>query len=417
MNFLGLEIRRSRTAPPVQVWGDGSSYGFQFSPYMGVKELLSNSTVAACVHIISDAISTLPLNVYRETADGREKFTKSAIWNIIHTKPNDDDFHTAFMGQMVSHLLLRGNAFIFIDRASGMNPKINGLYCLDPDRTEIKRDEAGDIYYIYTVDGRSYRYSTLQVLHIVAYKWDGARGLSPLEYATHAAKTGLQIEQYTSDYFDNGVHSKFMVTVPQELKNWDENNTKQLQNRFTDLYAGRENAQKPLIMNKGMTVQPINTSGNVESQLVENRNFSEREIAKIFRVPLFMLGNADAKFSNMELLNSSFIQHTLTPWLVRIQEALNTLLPVTEREQGAYIEFDTNAMMRADSNARWDAYAKAFNIGAITIDEIRRKENMTTLPDGVGAVPFVPVNLMQLTKENLDAYMAQQKKTLGENSK
>lgn len=412
MNILGLEIRRSGTAPKVSQWAESPGYTFSYSPHMTVRELLSNSTVAACVHIISDAIATLPLNVYRETENGREKFTKSALWDLLHTRPNDEDLHYSFMDTATAHLLLRGNCFVFIDRESGYNPKIKGLYCLNPDYVEIKRDESGRIYYVYTVDGTTYKYGKDQVLHIVAYKWDGARGLSPLEYATHAAKTGLQIEQYTSDYFENGIHSRFKLTIPKDLKNWSEDDTKRLQNRFADLYGGRDNAIKPLILNRGMDATEFKASGNVESQLVENRTFSEKEIAKIFRVPLYMLGNADAKFSNMELMHSSFIQDTLTPWLVRFQESFTQLLPLIEREQGAYVEFDTNAMLRADAAARWEAYAKAFNIGAISIDEIRRKENMPALKDSAGATPFVPVNMMPLTKENIDAYMAAQKQAL-----
>ena len=198
MNILGFEVRRSNTAPAVSQYAESTSYSFSYSPYMSVKELLSNSTVSSCIHIIADSIASLPLNVYRETENGREKFVRSSLWNLLHTRPNDEELHYSFMESAVAHLLLRGNCFIFLDRAGGMNPTIKGLYCLNPDYTEIKRDENGNIYYVYTVDGKQYKYSRDQVLHIVAYKWDGVRGLSPMEYATHAAKTGLQIEQYLS---------------------------------------------------------------------------------------------------------------------------------------------------------------------------------------------------------------------------
>lgn len=409
MKILGFDIRRVASDKELPHNSETSGGTFYYSPSMSIGELLSNTTVSSCVGIISDAVATLPCVEYQRTGDGRRKAETTRLYSLLKYGPNADDTPYTFFQQVVMHLLLRGNAFIFTSRGGLHNPEVQSLSALDPDSVEIKRDsETSEVYYVYTCNGIQHKFTSDYIIHIPAIRYNRLRGLSPIEYAAHAARLGLRLDEYTDDYFQSGVHSKILLEIPQEYKNWTEDDSKKLSDRFIKQYGGRDKANKPLIMNKGMKATSVNIAGNGESQLVENRSFSEKEVAKIFRVPLFMLGKDDAKFTNTEQLNTYFLQHTLTPWLVRIQQYLSRAIPVYDR-LSCYIEFDTNAMMRADLRSRMDAYVKGMTNGIYSPNDIRMKENMELLPEEEGGKPFIPVNLMQLTKENLDAYMAQQK--------
>ncbi len=411
MRLFGFEIRKApQEKNSLPVSSDTGGGLFCYSPYMSVGELLSNTTVCACVQIISDAVAVLPCTVYRKTGSGRERATNSSLFALLRRKPNPDDTAFSFFQQILMHLLLRGNAFIFIQRAGGMDPTIDALYALDPDCVRIRRDaQTRQVYYVYTVDGISYKYLQDTVLHIPAIRYNRLRGLSPLEYAHHTALSGLKLDNYADDYFDNGIQSKLLVTVPQEYKNWRKEDSDELITRILKAYGGRENAKKPFILNKGMAAEALDIKSNADSQLIEQRAYSEKEIAKIYRVPLFMLGKDDGKFSNNEQQNTFFLQNTLTPWLVRLQQYFNQLLPASGDQ---YVEFDTNAMLRSDLRTRIDAYIKGLTNGIYSPNDIREKENMPLLPDEIGGLPFLPVNLMQMTKENLAAYMAEQKQKL-----
>ncbi len=416
MRLFGLEIRKSSSRNILPVPSETSGGLLYYTPYMSVGELLSNTTVASCVQIISDAVAVLPCNVYRKTDLGRQKANDIPLYKVLKDNANADDTAFSFFQQIMMHLLLRGNAFVFIERAGGYDPAIKSLYALDPDQVQIKRDAmTKQVYYVYTLDGIQHKYLPDTVLHIPAYRYNRLRGLSPIEYAHHAAQSGLKLDIYSDDYFENGIQSKLLVTVPQEYKNWEQKDSDALITRILKVYGGGKNAKKPFILNKGMTAQPIDIKSNVDSQLLEQRVFTEKEIAKIYRVPLFMLGKDDAKFTNNEQLNTFFLQQTLNPWLVRIQQYLNRLLPSYIPD--LYIEFDANAMLRSDLAARIEAYTKGLTNGIYTPNDIRLRENMELLPDEVGGKPFMPVNLMQMTKENLDAYMAEQKLKMKELSR
>ena len=374
MKIFGIEIRKIKndtTRVPLSRYTSGGM--FYFSPRMTTAQLLANSTVNACVNIIADAVASLSLNVYKKGKNGREKVEKLPLAKVLKRNPNYNDTAYSFKQQIMLHLLLRGNAFIFIER----NPdySVRALYPLDPDTVEICTDEKKDVYYKLTVDGMQYKYNTTVILHIPAIRYNRLRGLSPMEYSTHSAKTGLELEEYTQNYFDGGIHSKLLVTVPVEHKNWSKDDSQKLTEQLLDAYGGKENANKPLILSKGLMATPININGNSDSQLVENRSFSEKEIAKIFRVPLFMLGSENSKFTNMEQSNTYFLQHTLTPWLVKIQEYFNRLLPV-EMQDDCYVEFDTDTMLRADYNTRMNNYVKGLQSGIYTLNQVLEMENL-----------------------------------------
>lgn len=374
MKIFGIEFRKIKndtTRVPLSRYTSGGM--FYFSPRMTTAQLLANSTVNACVNIIADAVASLSLNVYKKGKNGREKVEKLPLAKVLKRNPNYNDTAYSFKQQIMLHLLLRGNAFIFVER----NPdySVRALYPLDPDTVEICTDEKKDVYYKLTVDGKQYKYNATAILHIPAIRYNRLRGLSPMEYSTHSAKTGLELEEYTQNYFDGGIHSKLLVTVPVEHKNWSKDDSQKLTEQLLDAYGGKENANKPLILSKGLTATPININGNSDSQLVENRSFSEKEIAKIFRVPLFMLGSENSKFTNMEQSNTYFLQHTLTPWLVKIQEYFNRLLPV-EMQDSCYVEFDTDTMLRADYNTRMNNYVKGLQSGIYTLNQVLEMENL-----------------------------------------
>lgn len=374
MKLFGFEIRKVRNDTSRVVLPSRSSGGmFYWSPRMTTGEMLANSTVNACVNIIADAVASLSLNIYRKGRDGRTRADSLGLSEVLRKAPNSYDTPFTFKQQVMLHLLLKGNAFIFIERKGDYTVK--ALYPLDPDCVRIRLDGKGDVFYEYTADGRMYRYNTDAVLHIPAIKYNRLRGLSPMEYATHSAKTGLELEEYTQSYFDGGIHSKLLVTVPVDNKNWTKDDSQKLTEQLLDAYGGNRNANKPLILSKGLTATPININGNSDSQLVENRKFSEKEIAKIFRVPLFMLGSEQSKFTNMEQANTNFLQHTLTPWIVRIQEYFNRLLP-SALQDSCYVEFDTDTMLRADYNTRMTNYVKGLQSGIYTLNQVLEMENL-----------------------------------------
>lgn len=414
MKFLGLEIRKINDADKnlPNVSRDPGNYNFFGS--MTTRELLTNTTVASCVSLIADSVALLSCHVYKKTGTGRQRDDRPSLAYCLQTKPNYYDTPFTFWQTTMLYLTLKGNSFWFVAR----NPdfSVKSLTPLNPDLVTIKFDEKGDIYYEYFKGGKIYKYLPENILHIPAYRLDTIRGLSPMEYAYHAARLGINLDNYANDSFDGSIQSKLMIEVPVEEKKWTKEDSKKLSDRIMSENGGKENRNKPFILAHGMKATPLNLATNADSQLAENRSFSEKEIAKIFRVPLYMLGKDDSKFTNQEQANTFFLQHTLTPWLVRIQQYTNQLLTYPYREDH-YVEFDTDSMLRADYKSRMEMYARGLQGGVYTPNQVYDMENLPRVSEEWGDKHFFPVNMSTMDKIAAQELSAAQQKNATKSDK
>ncbi len=418
MRIFGLEIRRAPKRLPVSQNPYNTTGALRWHSRMTVSEILENATANACTGIISDAVASLPVGVYRRKDDGGRVLEASApLYRLLKLRPNPGQHTFTLLKQLMMHLLLRGNAFLFKDWDG---TELAGLHALNPERMEIFRMEGRNEYaYRYRLDGQVFELTRDSILHVPAMVWDGVWGLSPIEYANKAARLGNNMDDYAEHVFDGGIHSKLKVTVPLSEKNFGADDAKKLKERLVQAYGGIEHAGDPFILTQGMTADALNLPDNNGSQLVENRTYSSREVAKIFRVPLSMLGESDAKYNNNEQQARNFLQNTLNPWLRLLEQYFSDLLPVYDRAD-CYVEFDRNAMLQADSQIRIDNYVKQLSNGMLTMNDVNRMENRPLIDPAIGDVRFMPANLAPLTPDYVAAYMANQKQLIkgsGDDSK
>jgi len=139
---------------------------------------------------------------------------------------------------------------------------------------------------------------------------------------------------------------------------------------------------------------------NNEAQFLETRKFQVSEICRIFRVPPHLVGDLEhATFSNIEHQSISFAVHTIRPWLVRIEQAINRSL-FSEREKvHFYAQFNIDGLMRGAYKERMEGYAIARQNGWMSANDIRELENMNPLTDDQGGNAYlvngnmIPINL------------------------
>lgn len=398
MKILGIEIRRAsggvhtdKQLPAVS----RPTGGLLFYPNMSRGELMRNTTVSACVMLIADSIAQMSCHVYRKTDSGRIRDERPALSYLLRKRPNFDDAPFTFKQTVITDLLIDGNAFVFVARNPDGTPK--SLTPLIPELVRICFDDNGNVYYEYSCRGTIYKFRPDYVLHIPAYRYGTIRGASPLAYAFHAAKLGLTLDEYTNASFDGGIHSKLLIEVPQTEKKFDKVDAQKLKERILDAYGGREHSNDPFIVANGMKASALDLASNSDAQLAENRTYSEREVAKIFRVPLFMLGKDDSKFTNQEQANTFFLQHTLSPWIVRLQQYFDRLLTHPFGDD-YYVEFDTDTMLRADYKSRMEMYTKGLTNGVYTPNQIFERENLPKTGEKWGDQHFMPVNLSTIDK-------------------
>ena len=346
---------------------------------------LSVSAAWRCENLIAGSVASLPCSVYEVTEQGRKALPNHPISKLLKTPSS---FYTGFtfMERMVKNLASHGNGIAVIRTdQSGI------ITSLDLPTGQIKA-KIIDGYLVYEIKGYDSFVFADDVIHFVGFGDDPFWGKSPLQ--VHSENLGISIaaNNFAATYFGNG------GTIAGVLKT-DKTLTAQqkidLSAAWQRKYGGK-NSNSTAVLDLGIDYKPVGSKPQ-ESQLLEARQFQVEEIARIYGVPLHLLFAMDkATHNNIEVMNATYVQHTLTTYIERIEAELNRkLLPGADNLE---IRFDMTALMRADMAGRADYYNRLFQIAAISPNEIRKSEGLP-IYDG-GDSYYRPLNMDIVGEQN-----------------
>jgi HK97 family phage portal protein len=130
------------------------------------------------------------------------------------------------------------------------------------------------------------------------------------------------------------------------------------------------------------------------AELLQSRRFGTESIARIFRVPLPLLGDLSAgNYSNVVELNKMFATHTLTPWIVRLERTIERDLLSEQGRRTHVVEIDQDDLLRGDMLTRWQSYRIMREIGGASANEIRGWERINKRDDPGGDEFLSPLNM------------------------
>ena len=385
--FTGLF--RTRDAPSNRT--SGSSYSFLMGSTTSGKRVnertsMQMTAVYSCVRILSEAVASLPLNVYRYTdTGGKEKAIDHSLFHLLHDEPNPEMSSFIFRETLMTHLLLWGNAYAQIIRNG--KGEVIALYPLMPDRMSVDRDKNGQLYYKYTknnddaptMESGSVYLSPSDVLHIPGLGFDGLVGYSPIAMAKNAIGLAIAAEEYGSKFYANGAAPSGILEHPGTLKD-----PARVRDSWNATFGGSSNSNKVAVLEEGMKYTPISIAPN-EAQFLETRKFQINEIARIFRVPPHMVGDLEkSSFSNIEQQSLEFVKYTLDPWVIRWEQALYRALLSEEEKKTVFFKFNVEGLLRGDYASRMNGYATARQNGWMSANDIRELENLDRIPAELG---------------------------------
>jgi len=340
-----------------------------------VDTTMQLSTAWACVRLIAETISTLPLNLYQRTQRGRVIASNHPLYPVLHSRPNSKSTAAQFWEAMVASMLLRDGAFAEIIRYNGQVASLKFLI-----RDRLTHDCRRNMYmYIDPHTGIRRDISPADVFRIPGFSLDGECGLSAIQYGANVFGSSLAAEEAAGAKFKNGLSQTVALEYPQKLR------VDQREEARSSLAAisGAANSGKGVVLESGVKAHVIGISP-ADAQLLESRQFSVEEICRWFRVPPVMVGHANvtAWGSGIEQINLGFLTYTLRSWLTRIEQACNTQLLPAGDETRYYAEFQVEGLLRGDSKARAEHYQIMLRNGVYNRDEVRELENKAPIPGG-----------------------------------
>lgn len=382
LELIGL--KRARDKPTNSYEGSDFSYLFgRTTSGKNVNEMtaLQTTAVYACVRILAEAIASLPIHVYKYTNEGKEQDVNHQLYYLLHDEPNPDMTSFVFRETLMTHLLIWGNAYAQIIRDG--RGQVLALYPLLPDRVSVKRDDKGELYYVYQrseEDNPNFKdkgniiLKKSEVLHVPGLGFDGLIGYSPIAMAKNAVGMTLATEEYGASFFANGANPGGVLEHPGILKD-----PSKVRDSWNQVYQGTNNSHKVAVLEEGMSYKTIGIPPN-EAQFLETRKFQINEIARLYRIPPHMVGDLEkSSFSNIEQQSLEFVKYTLDPWVVRFEQAFQKALLLPDEKKNYFIKFNVDGLLRGDYQSRMNGYAIGRQNGWLSTNDIRRLEDMNPL--------------------------------------
>jgi HK97 family phage portal protein len=386
----GAETRSTLAHPDpwlINAFGSTRTYA---GKTVTAEKALGVSAVYGAVSLIAEKVGSLPLKVYRQVEPGEDDDTTPRLeardhraWKMLHDSPNPYQPADRFWSAVCTHLLLYGNAFLpHVRGSSGLVEELRlesaSLMSISIGPDGVKRFEIND------ERGKS-KWTSANMTHIWGFSLDGLVGLSPITVCRNPLATAMARDEFEGGFYQRGALLSGVLETPGRL---GDTAARSLRESFKALFAGSGNAGGVPVLEEGMTFKPA-TMMLEDMQFVESAQLSRTDIANIFNLPPSYLGGTTGNsltYATVEGNQIQLAENAIAPRTGAIQKALSVDTGIFP-QQSYYCEFTLEALARGDMATRSEFYKSMTEVGAIVPDEIRARENLPPLPEGMGKKP------------------------------
>tara|TARA_R100001163_G_scaffold34604_1_gene26691 strand:+ start:1918 stop:3099 length:1182 start_codon:yes stop_codon:yes gene_type:complete len=360
---------------------------------MDTERALTLTAVWCAIRLLSESVSSLPISVFTRKPNGDKiEDTKNPIYNLVKFKPNSYQNKITFFEFIMLSICTDGNAYARIIRNNAGRPV--ELICLDPDNVEVVIKDY-ELFYQVNENGV---YDASDILHFKTITDDGINGISPIDQCSKALNWSSSLEEFGSTFFSNGAKPSSILQTDRALS---DTALQRLKTSFNNNYGKLRNSNSTIVLEEGLTFKPISISPE-QAQFLSSRQFSIEEVARIFNVPPHLLKDlSKSSFNNIEMQSQEFVTYTLMPYITRIEQEMNLKLFRTNELGKTFVEFNVNGLLRGDVKSRTESYKTAITNGYMSINEVRRKENLNGIKGGDKY--FMQMNMTTIDKIGEDA--------------
>jgi HK97 family phage portal protein len=412
---FGYQVTVSKSIPPDTTapfyhgnshYGNWWNGGWIHEPFTGawqrnaeirLENVLSFSTVYACVTLIASDIGKLPLRYVEKDSEGIWEERENPAFSPVLRKPNRYQTKQKFIEQWMTSKLVHGNTYVLKER--DQRGVVTDLYILDPCLTRPMVAADGSIWYTlatYNVTENSlvglieqYNSEGIQngnvivpaseIIHDINIAlYHPLCGVSPISACGLAALNGIRIQQNSTRFFENASRPGGILAAPGpiskeraiQLKEYWEAN-------FTGLNAGKTAVLGDGLKYEQMSVNPV------DADLINQLKMSSEQVCSAFHVPGFMVGvGATPSYNNIEALYQMYYSQCLQTHLEGIEASLDDGLGLIGPNQSKGTEFDLDFLLRMDAATQMRTYGEGVARGILAPDEARYKLNYGKTPGG-----------------------------------
>lgn len=330
------------------------------------------SAVYRCVELISDNLGILPIEVKAKNGKHKEVIEDHPITflfeNELMTKYN-------FIKLMVQSVLLKGNAFAYIERGKDGRP------------THLRFLQSGDVTINYYKDRKLLFYTSplvaggkriepINMLHLKKNTFDGVNGVSVLTFASRTLSTANHTENSANNFFQNGCNINGCLSAKNQIS---VEQIEQIKKAWDTTYR---NGNGIAVIPNNLEFQQIQLSAT-DSQMLESRQFNVVDIARFFGVSPILLGDASAgNYGSIEATQAHLLMNTLQPYITMFESEFNAKLLLPSERMVMSINMDETTLLKTDKSATANYFTTLLNAGVLCINEVRKELGYSEIENG-----------------------------------
>ena len=361
------------------------------------------AAVFRAVNLISSGLATLQLEYKRKdrAKDYFRLFTegKGAKVNyLLGVKPNTRQNAFTMFKNLVSTILLHGNAYIYPER--DLQGNITALYLLQPGNVEY--DKLSNLYSVSdSINGIYGTYGAHDILHFKNVSVDGGyTGLSTIHYAALTLGIAATSDSETLKRFATGGRFKAILKNNTSVRGFGEYQDSELKSHGNDLQDSINRGDDILVVKGDAEVSPLSMS-SADMQFLESRKFTIREIARFFNVPPSkLMDDSNSNYKSVEVSNIAFYSEALQPIVTEIEREFAAKL----LNEATYLDYKFTFNLKSlyaldlEAKAKWDK--SRLENGLLSINDIRRENDIEPVEKGDDvylSVNFAPLGSTKLS--------------------
>lgn len=346
-------------------------------PPVTPRNALAIADAYACCRVLADSAASLPLHVYRRGPDGGRERAQTPTADRLR-RPAPTVTQASFIGHLMLTLALHGNAFVGVFRdAAGA---VQQLALIGPDRVAVRVIGGMVLYDVTLENGDQQTVTSSDVIHVRSnLSLDGILGISPVSQAREALGLSRALADHGSSTAKNGARVSGVLSVAGTGPDTDEAMLN-LEQGFSARHVGEGKGGKVAVLSSDVTFTPV-AMPFADAQFLEQREFSTREVCRLFGIPPWMVGASagdSLTYSTVSEQARAFVTFALRPWLVAIEQAFTASDVLFPAASGTYAAFELDGLLRGDPRARAETYTAALDpiTGWLRRDEVRALEDL-----------------------------------------
>lgn len=362
--------------PSADHWWEPVGTGSIAGERVTLEKALQLPVVFACLKVISDTIGSLPHGVFERRGDERSPVPNHPLADVF-AAPNEEMTGFEFFALTAFDLASAGNAFWEV--VPGPRGPVDRLERMAPEDVTVERLPSGARRYRHRAEGRPERILLEdRVWHVRDMPLvRGLVGMSRIDAGREAIGAAMGAQRYSAQFWRNDATPPVAIMMAAPFK--DAESRKNYMAAIRAWWGGN-NRHSPAVFDHAEDVKTLGTAPE-QAQFIETRKEHDYALARLWRMPPHKIGMLErATNNNIEHQSLEFVMDTLRPWLELIEAAVDRWLIVNSRR--FYFEFNVLGLLRGDAKTRFDAYAQARQWGWLSINEIRRLENMNPIANG-----------------------------------